>query len=149
MPNESDVVRAPKLYQFNEESGIQLQEDCTETDGLIYMLLGKDSPTLFPTSTLKSVGFHSGYWLRAFHSWADEPEQRELQLQLPQDDPMTRIKCGFTFYSFLEVLKKFPELLGDQEQLLLSIRDALVDESVKKPREEGWGIIHGDLWGGK
>lgn len=113
------------------------------------MFLGKDSPTLFPTSTLKSVGFHLGSWLRAFHSWADEPEQRELQLQLPQDDPMTRIKCGFTFYSFIEVLKKFPEVLGDQEDLLLSIRDALVHESVKSPCEEGWGIIHGDLWGGK
>lgn len=65
---------------------------------------------------------------------------------------MRKVKCSFTFDSFMDILKEFPELLHGHEQTFLSIRDSMVadfDKATHGADEDDWGIVHGDLWGGK
>lgn len=113
------------------------------------MLTGPSSEKLFGNPSGKSVGYYIGSWLRAFHSWADAPQQASLRALLPLDDPMREVKCRFTFDNFIGVLEQFPAIIKGHEEELLSIRDAMVSEFGKTHNEDGWGIVHGDLWGGK
>lgn len=143
------IVRAPGLYHFSSVSGTHIQEDVSGTGGFTFMAMGAESETLFPGTTLTAIGLTLGSWLRAFHAWADAPEQAELRELLPQDDRMRKTKCDYTFNSFLDILDKFPELTEGHEEILHAIRDAKLKEFSQVPVGDGWGIVHGDLWGGK
>ncbi|WKT48955.1 Aminoglycoside phosphotransferase [Fusarium oxysporum f. sp. vasinfectum] len=127
-PKETPSCRisTPEAYYFSQDSNTQVQEYLSEALSLKdYALKYYAAPT---PPTLKEqceqLGHGLGSWLRAFHSWSQEPKQAALRETWWIDTP---------------------EILGDARDVLQGVSDLaareLADESALYP-------IHGDFWTG-
>ncbi|KAF3017071.1 hypothetical protein E8E14_006232 [Neopestalotiopsis sp. 37M] len=142
------VVKAPRLYYFDRESNTQVLEDFADAGGFRPILFSPNAGTLRPQPI--EIGHHLGSWLRSFHEWALEPRQAALRAQLGQKDPVRKLKRSVTFDVFLTVLEGFPGLLNGHQETLQVVQEAMTKEFLKPAmdEDEGWGLVHGDLWSG-
>lgn len=127
----------------------QILEDFTNAGGLKSIVFSPNADSLVPQPPV--IGRHLGSWLRSFHDWSSAPQQASIRDQLWQKDPVRKLKYQVTFDVFLTVLEKFPELLDGHQQTLKEVQEAMAAEFQKPSIEadDGWGLIHGDLWSGK
>ncbi|KAH6658913.1 kinase-like domain-containing protein [Truncatella angustata] len=146
----SIVITTPRLCLFDRETDIQVLEDFTGTDGFKWVLYSANADKLLPQPSPALIGRQLGSWLRSFHEWTSAPEQAALRAQMWQNDPMRKVKYGYTYGSFLPVLENYPELLDGYRETLETIRDAIAKEFEKSSTESGdsWGLVHGDFWTG-
>ncbi|PMD41903.1 hypothetical protein L207DRAFT_511661 [Hyaloscypha variabilis F] len=146
------VIKAPRLHLYNRQtsSSTQVLEDFSNTTGFKAMLFSPNADSLLPQSSRTTIGRNLGSWLRSFHTWASAPERAALRAQLPQDDPMRKLKRLLTYDGFLRALENYPELLEGHKETLETIRDVMIKEFEKLPTEgdENLGLIHGDFWSG-
>lgn len=143
------MVKAPRLYLFDRETNTQVLEDLTNTGSFKSIIFSPNADSLVPRPPV--IGRHLGSWLRSFHDWSSAPPQAAIRNQLWQKDPVRKLKYLVTFDVFIGVLEKFPELLDGHQQTLKAVQEAMEAEFQKPSTEadEGWGLIHGDLWSGK
>ncbi|KAK6221398.1 hypothetical protein LQW54_001499 [Pestalotiopsis sp. IQ-011] len=142
------VVKAPRLYLFDRETNTQVLEDFTNAGGFKSIVFSPDADSLVPQPPV--IGRHLGSWLRSFHDWSSAPQQSAIREQLWQKNPFRKLKYLVTFDVFLGVLEKFPELLDGHQKTLKEVQEAKAAEFQKPSTEadDGWGLIHGDLWSG-
>lgn len=66
---------------------------------------------------------------------------------------MRRLKYRATYESFVKILETFPNMLDESSRKTLeSVQAMATDEFARAAGgdlDEGWGLIHGDLWTGK
>lgn len=142
------VIKAPRLYLFDRETNTQVLEDLINAGSFKSILFSPAADSLVPQPPV--IGRHLGSWLRSFHDWSSAPQQAAIRNQLWQKDPVRKLKYLVTFDVFLAVLEKFPELLEDHQQTLKEVQEAMAADFQKPSTDadEGWGLIHGDLWSG-
>uniref|UniRef100_A0A0D2XZQ4 Aminoglycoside phosphotransferase domain-containing protein n=1 Tax=Fusarium oxysporum (strain Fo5176) TaxID=660025 RepID=A0A0D2XZQ4_FUSOF len=149
-PKETPSCRisTPEAYYFNQDSNTQVQEYLSEALSLKdYALKYYAAPT---PPTLKEqceqLGHGLGSWLRAFHSWSQEPKQAALRETFAGNKEMQGLKNMINYQQLLQVVDRHPEILGDARDVLQGVSDLaageLADESALYP-------IHGDFWTGK
>lgn len=159
------VVRTPRLYLYDPETNTQIIEDFVNTTDLKSVLFspnkGHDSllpPFLPEYSSVSSIGYNLGSWLRAFHTWSSPsaPEAASLRAQMWRNDWTRKVKHRYTYDSVLRVLGNYSEiLLRGFESTLEDFRDGIAEEfgraspSFIEEGKEEYGIIHGDFWMGK
>lgn len=132
----SHTVKTPRLLLFQEGTHTQIHEDFSRTIDLKSLVLS-DSLSK-PVAT--SVGYQLGSWLREFHAWSSTQS-------LPENLPMQRLKLEITHESFIGILEKFPNVLGENKEVLEMVRNSEIQEFHDQP--ESWITIHGDFWAGK
>ncbi|EXK94831.1 hypothetical protein FOQG_03644 [Fusarium oxysporum f. sp. raphani 54005] len=148
-PKETPSCRisTPEAYYFSQDSNTQVQEYLSEALSLKdYALKYYAAPT---PPTLKEqceqLGHGLGSWLRAFHSWSQEPKQAALRETFAGNKEMQGLKNMINYQQLLQVVDRHPEILGDARDVLQGVSDLaareLADESALYP-------IHGDFWTG-
>ncbi|KAK3317742.1 kinase-like domain-containing protein [Cercophora scortea] len=145
------TVRTPRLYMRSLETSTQILEDFADTVDLKSVLVSPNANAVFTPSVATSIGRDLGSWLRAFHVWAGEKARASLVSEISQNDAMKKLKYQVTYDSFIKVLGNFPELLEGNETTLESVKNAATEDFKRIAEEEGdegWGLIHGDLWSG-
>ncbi|KAF5616030.1 cytoplasmic trna 2-thiolation 2 [Fusarium tjaetaba] len=148
-PTETPSFRisTPETYYFNQDSNTQVQEYLPEALSLKdYALKYYVAPT---PSGLKEqceqLGHGLGSWLRAFHGWSQEPKQAALRETFAGNKEMQGLKNMINYQQLLQVVDRYPEILGDARDVFQGVSDLaageLADESALYP-------IHGDFWTG-
>ncbi|KAM0436192.1 hypothetical protein ACHAPT_003084 [Fusarium lateritium] len=143
----SFTVSTPTVYHFNRESNTQVQEYLTNAVSLKnYALKHYAAPT--PESLrpqCEQLGHDLGVWLRAFHSWSQEPGQAALREVFAENKEMQALKHMINYQQLLQKVDQHPSILSDVRDVLQGISDLaakeLEDETALNP-------IHGDFWTG-
>ena len=150
-PSGHVLVKAPRLYSFDQETHTQILEDFVDTPDLTTILQSSTVNQTLPGSSSQSVGRGLGSWLRSFHNWASAPAQRELVARVGPNEGMRRLKCLITYDSFIEILERHPEVIEGHKDTLEEVK-ATMKYEFERPVTEGdenRGLIHGDFWAGK
>ncbi|KAL7811999.1 kinase-like domain-containing protein [Trichoderma gracile] len=144
------VVTAPRCYMFDRKTHTQVHQDFPGTIDLISLLQSNNVDQILPGFSSRSVGYALGSWLCFFHNWTSQPAQADLGKSVGPNEGMRRLKCLITYDSFIEILERYPEILGDYRETLEAVRSAMKHEFEREPTEgdEVRGIIHGDFWAG-
>lgn len=149
----STVVRSPRLYLFDRKTNTQVLEDCLNTTDLKTIFISPTVEEILPGNRSASVGYSVGRWLRSFHQWTSEPSQAPLRATIRRNTEARKLKRKITYDSFVRILETYPDLIEGHEEVLKTIKDAMVtDFEIHGPPESDdgdWGLIHGDFWTGK
>jgi hypothetical protein len=140
-------ISTPQLYHFQEDANIEVIQYLPNTTTLKEAIHSLSSMRAF------SIGHSLGSWLRAFHHWTSVPEQNDLVEKIRANVEMRALKQKITFEQGHDILCRFPDIFGEKERTLWgAIRAAHGGGlGLEEPdtKDDGWGIIHGDLWTGK
>jgi hypothetical protein len=142
--HEGITVQTPKLYLFYPETHTQIYSDLPSSlDMKNYVLTHTHSIT---KSQCVRLGYSLGTWAKAFHSWAQAPEQEKLKEYMRGNRDMMELKYMMNYGSILmDTISKFPRLLEESRSLFED-----VGRSVRKELDgDGGVLIHGDFWSGK
>jgi hypothetical protein len=148
----ASAVRVPQLYLFNRDTNTQVLEDFPGVIDLQTFLVGRNDNQVITKSIAISIGHALGSWLRAFHSWTSSSSQSDLSVEIGNNEPMRKLKYQISYHSFIEVLERFPEVLGGYKKTLEEVREMASTEferTASDGNEKEWGLIHGDFWTGK
>lgn len=151
-PSGDTIVKAPRIYFFDQEMHIQILEYFPATSDLTTILKSPSVELTLPGSSPTSIGQAIGSWLRFFHKWASEPSQNALSAEVGPNKGMRQLKCLITYDSFIEILERHPETIEGHMDTLQAVKTAMKHEFARLPMEddnETRGLIHGDFWGGK
>lgn len=151
-PYTASVVKVPYLYLFDRETNTQVLQDIPGVIDLQTFLTAR-KPNEDVTKYLAiSIGRALGSWLRAFHSWASSSCQSNPWVGIGSNEAMRKLKYQISYGSFIEVLERFPQVLGDYKKSLEEVR-SMASTEFKRTASDGkgneWGLIHGDFWTGK
>ncbi|KAF2643436.1 hypothetical protein P280DRAFT_547580 [Massarina eburnea CBS 473.64] len=145
-PTSQVIINTPHLHHFEEAANVEVIEYFPNA-----ITLKEALPSLSP-SQAGSVGHALGSWLRSFHSWSSTPENVELKNKVGENEKMKALKWKITYEQGSDVLKRFPETIGNDEQTIweeikASERGEMDGDKCNGAGNE-WGIIHGDFWSG-
>ncbi|KAM5345531.1 hypothetical protein ACJ41O_011392 [Fusarium nematophilum] len=143
----SCAVATPAVYHFIPDSNTQVQEYLANAVSLKdYALKHYASPT---PRTLKpqceQLGVGLGTWLRAFHTWGQEPGQAAMREVFARNTEMQGLKNMINYQQLLQMVDRHPTILGDARDVLQGISDLAAGELVD---ETALCAIHGDFWTG-
>ncbi|KAF5684433.1 cytoplasmic trna 2-thiolation 2 [Fusarium denticulatum] len=148
-PTETPSYRisTPETYYFNQDSNTQVQEYLPEALSLKdYALKYYVAPT--PPSLkeqCEQLGHGLGSWLRAFHGWSQEPKQAALRKTFAGNKEMQGLKNMINYQQLLQVVDRYPEILGDARDVFQGVSDLAAGELAN---ESALYPIHGDFWTG-
>lgn len=151
-PETSFGITTPHLYLFKRQANIMVIADLPNALDVKSILVSPRVNATFNPLVASSIGRGLGAWLRAFHEWGSRPSQLQLLDEMGQNKAMRELKYKITYDSFIRVLQKFPDVLGDDGMLLEEVKIMAAKEfetTTKDKIREGWGLIHGDFWTGK
>ncbi|KUJ07914.1 kinase-like protein [Mollisia scopiformis] len=135
------LVKTPRLLLFDQVAYTQVHEDFSDSIDLKAVIFSGS----LSHSVAKFIGYNLGTWTRSFHTWAST-----RTLYAEQNEPMRKLKYLITYGSFIEVLERFPEVLGTHKATLEEI-EARSTKELQTLADDGlqdWGVIHGDFWSG-
>ncbi|KAM0247291.1 hypothetical protein ACHAP5_004152 [Fusarium lateritium] len=140
-------ISTPEPYYFSSDTNTQVQEYLPDALSLKEYALkhyaAPTSPSLKPQCD--ELGHGLGAWLRAFHSWSQEPKQAALRETFAGNREMQGLKNMINYQQLLQMADRHSEILGDARDVLQGVSDLaageLADESALYP-------IHGDFWTG-
>ncbi|KAK7757531.1 hypothetical protein SLS62_000546 [Diatrype stigma] len=148
-------VKVPHLYLFDRETSTQVLEDIPGVVDLKTIFVSPNANDVLSKPLATSIGRALGSWLRAFHAWASAPAQSHLcaNAEMGTNELMRKLKYFITYGSFIEVLEKFPDVIGDHKKSLQEVQHMAIKEFEKTASGDGdgreeWGLIHGDFWTG-
>ncbi|TRX87789.1 hypothetical protein FHL15_011327 [Xylaria flabelliformis] len=146
------IVKAPKIFSFDEKTHTQVLQDFADTADVTTILESPSVSELLPGSSPASLGLSVGSWLRMFHNWAAEPAQSALASQVGANEGMRKLKCLITYDSFIEILERHPEVIEGTMDTLKEVQATMQNEfnGPQTTEQDGGvhGLIHGDFWGG-
>ncbi|KAF5636176.1 carboxypeptidase [Fusarium sp. NRRL 52700] len=132
-------------------AGIAVQQDFRHSTDIASIIRSAELSDLWMRSKALYTSQEIGHWLRCFHDWASEPQQADFRSKIGCNEPMQRLKHQVTYGAFIEILKKFPDILQKNIEILERIKERaeleLLDLTNSKD-ERGRGMIHGDCWMG-
>ncbi|KAF4979321.1 hypothetical protein FZEAL_4443 [Fusarium zealandicum] len=141
------TISTPSVYHFNHDSNTQVQEYLPNAVSLKdYALKHYAAPT---SASLEpqcdQLGHGLGAWLRAFHSWSQEPGQAALREVFAGNKEMQGLKNMINYQQLLQMADRHPTVLGDARDVLQGISDLAAGELVD---DSALYVIHGDFWTG-
>ncbi|KAI0104218.1 kinase-like domain-containing protein [Nemania sp. FL0031] len=146
------IVKAPKIFSFDEKTHTQVLQDFADTADVTTILESPSVNETLPGSGPVSLGLSVGSWLRMFHNWTAEPAQSALASQVGANEGMRKLKCLITYDSFIEILERHPEVIEGTMDILKEVQATMQNEfNGPQPTEQDGGVrglIHGDFWGG-
>lgn len=146
------VIRAPKLYMFDDATNTQVLEDLGGTLDVQAILESPGVEKVFSDGSANSVGRALGTWLLTFHTWTSAPGQTSVRDAIGSNESMQKLKYSVWYGMFIDILEGYPELLQDgHKEKLEKVQQAMridTDEFVTG-RTKHCGLIHGDFWSGK
>ena len=146
------VIRAPRLYMFDDATNTQVLEDLGGTLDVQAILESPDVDKVFSNGSANSIRRALGEWLRTFHNWTSAPEQASIRNAIGSNESMQELKYSVWYGMFIEILERYPELLQDgYKEKLEKVQQAMridTDEFVSG-KTKHCGLIHGDFWSGK
>lgn len=146
------VIRAAKLYKFDEATNIQVVEDLSGTLDIKAILESPDVDRVLGNESANRVGCALGSWLHAFHTWTSAPEQESVRDAIGANESMQKLKYSVWYGMFIEILEQYPELLQyGHRKKLEEVQEAMrIDtEEFMSGKAKHCGLIHGDFWSGK
>ncbi|KAJ4264764.1 hypothetical protein NW762_005007 [Fusarium torreyae] len=140
-------ISTPAVYHFNHDTNTQVQEYLPKAVSLKdYALKHYAAPT---SQSLKpqcdQIGHGLGAWLRAFHSWSQEPKQAAMREVFAGNKEMQGLKNMINYQQLLQRVDRHPDILGDARDALQGVSDLAAGELVD---ESALYVIHGDFWTG-
>lgn len=141
-------VRTPQVYHFNPTTNTQIQEYLPDAVDLkTYAMKYYAAPSPESTnSQCVALGRSLGVWLKAFHSWADKPEQAELRAIVGENAAMQKLKNAINYAPrLMQMVDKYPDILGTSRDILQQV----CDRASAELQQDDLGVIHGDFWTGK
>ncbi|KAL2680771.1 hypothetical protein Neosp_008374 [[Neocosmospora] mangrovei] len=143
----SCAISTPTVYHFNKETNTQVQEYLTNAVSLKdYALKHYAAPT--PESfkpQCEQLGHGLGAWLRAFHSWSQEPGQAALREVFAGNKEMQVLKNMINYQQLLQKVDQHATILGDSIDVIQGISELAAKELED---EAALNVIHGDFWTG-
>lgn len=143
----SFVVRSPRLYHFDPDANIQVQEYLANALSLKEFALKHFSPS--PDASRKrpcsELGWSLGVWLRKFHNWAALPEQSGLRKMVESNKTMQHLKHWVNYKILLETVDNFPSILSGAKETFEQL-EAMASGELQR---SDLRVIHGDFWTGK
>ncbi|KNG81449.1 hypothetical protein ANOM_009573 [Aspergillus nomiae NRRL 13137] len=141
------TAKTPHMYSFNPLTNTQVMEDLPDSVDLKSFFVSPSSARSVPREWAVSLGRALGHWLSSFHSWAKEPAQTDVALELEQNHFFRDLKFSINYDSLVNMVSKYPEILEGSRGVFEKVRDMAKSESGRKDGE-GFGVIHGDFWSG-
>ena len=92
------------------------------------------------------LGEALGRWLRAFHQWAELPEQQAVRKTFGENKTMQGLKHMINYQRLVQKADERPDVLQDIRETLQEICDATAAELADESKLH---VIHGDFWTGK
>lgn len=149
---KSCVIRAPKLYMFDDATNTQVLEDLGGTLDVRAILESPHVDKVFGNGSANSVGRALGHWLRTFHNWTSAPEQAAVRDAIGSNGSMQKLKYSVWYDMFIGTLERYPQLLqyGHKEKLEQVQQAMRIDtDDFVSGKTRHCGLIHGDFWSGK
>ncbi|EIT80308.1 kinase-like domain-containing protein [Aspergillus flavus] len=141
------TAKTPHIYSFNPLTHTQVMEDLPDSVDLKSFFVSPSSARTVPREWAVSLGRALGHWLSSFHSWAKEPAQADVALELEQNHFFRDLKFSINYDNLINMVSKYPEILEGSRAVFEKVRDMAKSESGRKDGE-GFGVIHGDFWSG-
>jgi hypothetical protein len=142
--HEGITTQTPKLYLFSPETHTQVYSDLPSSlDLKNYVLTHSHSIT---KSQCARLGYSLGAWAKAFHNWAQAPEQEKLKEYMRANKDVMELKYTMNYGSILmDTISKFPEILEGSRSVFEDVA-----KSVRRELDgDGGVLVHGDFWSGK
>ena len=157
-------ILTPKLYYFSPTDRIQVQsylptalslkhlafKHCLPSPNFSPFSVHLDDVLLARKNLAHELGHALGSWLRAFHSWANRPEEEEI-VKLKEmvgrlSGKMTRLLFETTYGSLGQVAGEFRDIFeGDEVKGVLKEVRAFAEREMEQAEK----VVHGDFWTGK
>ncbi|KAF7595174.1 hypothetical protein BBP40_007141 [Aspergillus hancockii] len=141
------TAKTPRLYSFNSSTNTQVMEDLPDSVDLKSFFVHVDSTRSVSREWAVSLGRALGHWLSSFHSWAKEPAQSDLELEMERNHLFRDLKFSINYDNLVNSVGKYPELLEASRDVFEKVRELAKSESGRKDGEQ-FGVIHGDFWSG-
>jgi len=137
------AVQTPRLHQFSPETHTQIYQDLPSSLDLKTYVLTHAQELAQPKC--ERLGMALGLWLRKFHEWGREKEQKGLVEKMNGNREMRDLKYRLNYVTLVQTVANFPGILGDAKGVFEEVAGG-----VKEEGERGEGqLIHGDFWTGK
>lgn len=147
MTDLSIGVRAPQLLDVSQAKNTLVIEDfgpdCVD---LKVFFLNADNGTSL--EYMRSLG----EWLRGFHNWTVQEEQRHLRDAMIECEETGRWKRDLLYGNIPDLCNKVGLLNDETWDILRQVDEMLAQEfedSKTGHATDDWGPIHGDFWTGK
>ncbi|KAH7411542.1 kinase-like domain-containing protein [Phaeosphaeria sp. MPI-PUGE-AT-0046c] len=140
-------IRTPRLYHFDRSTSTQIIEDLSNSVSMTEALVSNAPFTAGPTA----LGKVMGTWIRRFHCWTADVNQKPLRRLVYDNSAMRKIRYDISYGAFTTILKKFPDIWEAKGHILDEVKSMATAEYAKVPDDESdmlWGLIHGDFWTG-
>lgn len=147
MTDLSIGVRAPQLLDVSQAKNTLVIEDfgpdCVD---LKDFFLNADNGTSL--EYMRSLG----EWLRGFHNWTVQEEQRHLRDAMIECEETGRWKRDLLYGNIPDLCDKVGLLNDETWDILRQVDEMLArefEDSKTGHATDDWGPIHGDFWTGK